>query len=80
VPARANHVLVSDRLEGPFHDPMDGWKHLPDGRRGYIAKVIEGPDGGDVLLATVDSSMLSLPYPVRYGPAGVPQIAPPLGA
>lgn len=66
---RLNIVLTSDSFEGPFEPTGTWWLDLPDGRGFYIAKVFKGPDGSDVLMATVDCK-LSRPYPVTYAADG----------
>ena len=68
---RVNCVMVADRFEGPYrHVPGKWWlDRMPDGRGGYIHKVLTGPDGNDVLITTTDG-YLSPPYRVVYGDDG----------
>jgi len=66
---RGNFVFVSDRFAGPFEPKGRWWLSLPDGKGGYIAKVLPGPDGRDVLLIT-QGLKLSRPYPVTYEAEG----------
>lgn len=65
-----NYYFVSEDLEGPY-EPGPEWKlKLPDPRFAYICKVLPGPDGGDVLLATLNGDSLSRPFPVEYAEDG----------
>ena len=75
--SRGNYVFRSDRLEGPF-EPVGQWRlELPRGEWGYIAKVLTGPDGRDVMLLTGSDQALSRPYPVTYLPDGSVRLCPP---
>jgi beta-fructofuranosidase len=66
---RVNCVLIGDAFEGPYR-PVGNWcPALPDGKWGYIHKVLPGPDGRDVLLSSVDLG-ISRPYPVTYAEDG----------
>ena len=67
---RATRVFSAPALEGPFEPvPRDTLK-LPDWRNWfYVAKVIPGPQGQDVLMGCV-GGILSRPYPVSYEPDG----------
>jgi len=62
---RGNYVFTSDRWDGPY-EPRGEW-HMKI--LGYIAKVLPGPSGKDVLLITV-RQQLSRPYLVVYPGAG----------
>lgn len=73
---RLNAVFTADAPNGPFEPRGKWWIDLPDGRGGYIHKVLTGPDGRDVLLTTT-SQMLSRPYPVRYPADGSIALDPP---
>jgi len=75
---RINIVLTAERPEGPFAPAGDWVLALPDGRAGYIHKVMAGPGGGDVLLSTVDGC-LSPPYGVSYAADGSLRLAKPEG-
>lgn len=66
---RLNCLFIADAFEGPYR-PAPRWRlDLPDGRGSYIHKVLEGPDGTDVLLTTTDGR-ISRAYPVTYGADG----------
>jgi beta-fructofuranosidase len=73
---RINGVLVSDTFAGPYTPPPHWWIDLPDGRFGYIHKVMAAPEGPDVLLTTTDGC-ISRPYPVQYAPDGSLPLAMP---
>ena len=73
-PFRGNYVFMSDRFEGPYVPSSKCWLDM----RGYIIKVIPGPDGKDVLIITQDRK-ISRPYPVTYAPGGSLVIGKPLG-
>ena len=68
--SRGNYVFTADSFEGPYAPTGKWWLTLPDGQWGYIAKVLPGPDGQDVLLMTTGGSKLSRPYPVTYAADG----------
>jgi len=67
---RVNAVFTGKDLLGPYLPAGEWWlDQLPDGRRGYIYKVLPGLDGMDVLL-TSTGSKISPAYPVEYPDAG----------
>ena len=66
---RVNCIFTSEHFEGPFEPIGKWWLTFPDGRFGYIAKIIAGPDGKEVLLMA-DGAKLSRPYPVSYAADG----------
>lgn len=68
---RVNCLMVADRFEGPYRPAPGTWwlDALPDGRGGYIHKVLPGPGGSDVLVTTTGQG-LSVPYRVQYGEDG----------
>ncbi|WP_175517694.1 glycoside hydrolase family protein [Planctomicrobium piriforme] len=67
---RVNAIFTADQFTGPY-EPLGEWwlDKMPDGRSGYIHKIIPGPDGNDVLLTSTDWK-ISPPYPVEYPAAG----------
>ncbi len=73
---RINCVVVADRFEGPYRAGQDWVMRLPDGRGGYIHKVLAGPDGQDVLLTSMDWA-ISRAYPVTYAADGAVIIGQP---
>ncbi|MCX6992447.1 MAG: hypothetical protein NT011_04805 [Kiritimatiellaeota bacterium] len=80
--SRVNCVFTADRFEGPYRPTGKWWFTLPDGKRGYIAKVLPDPDGREMLFMAVDAK-LSRPYPVNYAAdgslvLGKPAVATPL--
>ena len=66
---RTNIVLTASRPEGPYEVSGQWVIHLPDGKFGYIHKVLPGPDGREVLLTTMDGG-ISHPYQVSYAADG----------
>jgi hypothetical protein len=66
-----NCLYTATTFAGPYGPAPGAWwlDRLPDGRGGYIHKVLPGPDGTDVLITTTNAK-LSHPYPVTYGPDG----------
>lgn len=67
---RVNCIFAADRFQGPYQPTGKWWlDKLPDGRSGYIHKVLVGPNNQEVLLTSTDWKM-SLPYPVSYAPDG----------
>jgi len=68
---RANCVYMAESFVGPYSPAPGQWwlDAMPDGRGGYIHKVLHGPDGGDVLITTTDGK-LSPAYRVVYGEDG----------
>ncbi len=70
-----NFVFMADRMEGPYEPVGQWWLNLPDGRSGYIYKVVEGP-AGDVLLTSIDCK-LSSPYRVTYAGDGSMKLSVP---
>lgn len=73
---RGNYVYAADKLAGPYGPVGRWWLLLPDGLWHYIPKVIEGPDGREVLL-TMSGYKLSKPYPVSYAEDGSVELAMP---
>lgn len=67
--ARGNYVFHADRLDGPY-TPRGQWRlTLPDPRWWYIAKVLPGPGGREVLIATMQEG-ISPPFLVSYAEDG----------
>lgn len=75
---RINCVWKAECFEGPFEPPAGQWWYeLPDGQWGYIYKFLEDPDGREVMLTALNAERLSFPYPVSYGPDGLPRLGMP---
>lgn len=78
---RVNCLYTAATFAGPYAPAPGTWwlDRLPDGRGGYIHKVLPGSDGTDVLITTTDAR-LSHPYPVSYGPDGALSLSLPRAA
>lgn len=66
---RGNFVFTAGDMDGPFEPAGDWCLRVPGDRFGYIAKVIPGFDGGDVLFLSIGKK-LSRPYPLSYAADG----------
>lgn len=61
---RVNCLFIADRLEGPYRPAPRFVLELPDGRHGYICKVLPG-ERNDMLIVSTGERM-SRAYPVTY--------------
>lgn len=78
---RVNCLYTARSFAGPYAPAPGTWwlDRFPDGRGGYIHKVLRGPDGQDVMITTTDAK-LSHPYPVVYGDDGSVSLGMPVPA
>lgn len=75
---RVNCIFTAGQFAGPYQPTCTWWlDRMPDGRSGYIHKVVHDPRGGEVLFTSTDLK-ISPPYPVQYAADGSVQLGAPL--
>ena len=75
---RVNCIFMADHFTGPYQPAGTWWlDRMPDGRSGYIHKIVRNPQGVEVLFTSTNLKM-SPPYPVHYAADGSVQLAEPL--